>query len=102
MASTRTAKAVPTPTCFMNTICEVANAPMAMQNRSARGRDDPTRPANAYRDGFGVIEPRVAGFFYAREEEDAVVGREPEGDDHDQYRLRRVERALARVAEQAL
>ena len=34
-ASISTASAVPTPTSLMNTISEVANAPIAMQNSSA-------------------------------------------------------------------
>jgi hypothetical protein len=34
-ASISTARAVPTPTSLMNTISDVANAPIAMQNSSA-------------------------------------------------------------------
>ena len=35
VASTITANAVPTPTCLMKMISDVANAPIAMQNRIA-------------------------------------------------------------------
>ncbi len=49
------------------------------------------------RDGLVVGDAAVIGLFDPREQEDAVVGGEPEGDREEQDRLCRVERARAPI-----
>ena len=57
---------------------------------------DPARPLEPERDRLAVRQARVVRLPDPREQEDAVVGREPEGDREQQHRLRELERALAR------
>ena len=86
----------------MKMICEVAKAPIAITNSSAAKvtmrpvRSSPSATASS----FG--RAAVVRLLDAREQEHAVVGREPERDREQQHRLGRLERALAREAEQAL
>jgi hypothetical protein len=65
VASSKTATAVPTPSSWMNEIPEVANVPIATQNRSAAAGDPPCAPS--VRDRLAVLEP-VARLLDAREE----------------------------------
>ena len=101
VASISTATAVPNPTSLMKIICDVTNAPIAIENSSAAAvtirpvRSSPIATASA-------PSAAVARLLDPRQQEDAVVGREPERDREQQQRLRRLEPALARVAEQAL
>ena len=91
VASISTASAVPTPSSLMKTICEVAKAPIATQNSSAAAvtmrpvRSSPSATASR------VGRAAVVRLLDAREQEDAVVGGEPEGDREQQDRLGRLE-----------
>ena len=101
-ASISTASAVPRPSSLMKISFEVTNAPIATANRSAAAvtirpvRSRPIATASV------VGDAAVVRFLDPREQEDAVVGGEPEGDREEQDRLGRVERAGAPVGEQAL
>ena len=85
-ASISTASAVPTPELLDEHDLHVANAPIAMQNSSAANvtirpvRSSPTATASR-------SQPAVARLLDAREQEHAVVGREPERDAEQQDRL---------------
>ena len=61
------------------------------------GGHDPPGAFEADRDGLVVGDAAVIGLFDPREQEDAVVGGEPEGDREEQDRLCRVERARAPI-----
>ena len=86
----------------MKTICEVANAPIAITNSSAANvtmrpvRCSPSATASS------LGAPLSCTSLMRAEQEDAVVGREPEGDREQQHRLRGLDRALAGEAEQPL
>ena len=102
VASISTATAVPKPSSLMKMICEVTKAPIATANSSAAAVTIRPGALEADRDRLAVVVAAVARLLDPRQQEDAVVGREPEGDREQQQRLRRFEPALARVAEQAL
>ena len=103
-ASRRSAPRAPCrrPFSLMKMICEVAKAPIAIANSSAAAvtirpvRSSPIATASESRGAA------VARLLDPREQEDAVVGGEAEGDREQQDRHRLLERALARVVEQAL
>jgi hypothetical protein len=67
-----------------------------------RRGDDPSGSLEPDRDRLRVVVTAVARLLDAREEEHAVVGREPEDDGEEEEELGRFEAALAREAEQAL
>ena len=102
VASISTASAVPTPSCLMKMICEVANAPIAITNSSAANVTIRPGALEPERDRLLVGRAGVVRLLDAREQEHAVVGREPERDREQQHRLARLQRALAREAEQPL
>jgi hypothetical protein len=66
------------------------------------GGDDPSGSLEPDRNGFGVRTTCVAGFFDAREEEDAVVGGEAKDGCEQEQELGCLEAALARVTEETL
>ena len=66
------------------------------------GGHDPPGALESDRDSSVVGHAAVVRFLDPRDQEDAVVGGEPEGDREEQDRLGRVERARAPVGEQAL
>ena len=102
LASISTASAVPMPFSLMKMICEVAKAPIAIENRSAAAvtiRPVRSSPIATDSESLGAA---VARLLDPREQEDGVVGREAEGDGEEQDRHRLLERSLARVVEQAL
>ena len=88
------------PTSLTITIDEVANAPTATQKRSAADCDDPAGPFEPERDRLPVLEPRVVRLLDPREQEDAIVGGEPERDREEERRLGQLERALAAVVQE--
>ena len=102
LASIRTASAVPTPFCLMKMISEVAKAPIATANRSAAAVTIRPGALESDRDRLGVGGAVVAGLLDPREEEDRVVGREPEGDGEEQDRHRLLDRAAARSSRAGL
>ena len=102
VASMSTANTVPSPTCLMKMISEVANAASATDSRSAAAVTIRPGPLQPERDRLAVRQPGVARLLDPREQEDAVVGRERERHREQQHRLRRLERALRRVVEQPL
>ena len=65
------------------------------REQQGRGGHDPARALEADRDRFGVRRPAVVGLLDPREQEHAVVGRQPEPDREEEDRLGGVERALA-------
>ena len=102
VASIRTARAVPRPTCLMKMICEVTNAPMAIENRSAAAvmmRPVRSRPIATASESERAA---VASLLDPGEQEDAVVGGQAERDREQEQGLGGLEAALAVVAEQAL
>ena len=86
----------------MKTICEVAKAPIPMQISTAAivttrpVRSRPSATASRFE------APASRASLIRVEQEDAVVGRDPEGEREQDQRLGEVERAWAVVAEQAL
>ena len=101
VASTSTASAVPTATSLMKIICEKTNAPIATANSSAAAvmirplRSRPMAIASS-----SLRRPACLGD--PAEQEDPVVGRQPEDDREQQDRDRDVEGADAGVDEQRL
>ena len=72
------------------------------REQDRRGGHDPAGALEPDRDGLAIVVASVARLLDSRQQEDAVVGREPEDDREQQQRLGRLEPALARVAEQVL
>ena len=93
---------MPSPITLTSTIDDVANEPTATQKSTAAAVIDPAGALEAERDRLAVLEAVVVRLADPREQEDAVVGREPERDRKEQHRLGQLERALAAVAEDAL
>ena len=92
VASIRTASAVPSPDLLdEDDLRGHEGADRDREQERGRG-DDPAGALEPDRDRLGVGGAAVARLLDPREQEDAVVGREPEGDREQEERLRRLER----------
>ena len=83
---------MPMPSCLTKTIRDVANVHDRRAEEQRRGGDDPARCAAsplATASSFG--SPASWDSLIRAEQEDAVVGREREGDGEEEDRLREVE-----------
>ena len=102
VASISTASAVPEPELLdEDHLRRHERADRDAEQDRGRGHD-PAGPLQPDGHRLVVGQPAVARLLDPREQEHAVVGREPERDREQQDRLRGLQRALARVAEQAL
>ena len=72
------------------------------REQQRRGGDDPAGPLEPDRHRLRVRGAVVARLLDPREQEDGVVGREPEGDGEEQDRHRLLDRPGAGVVEEAL
>ena len=101
VASMSTATAVPTANSLMKIRSEKTKAPIATANRSAAAVISRRFAASAAVIASRSLTPWRRCLGDPLEQEDAVVGREPEGDGEQQDRDRRVERLLARVVQRS-
>ena len=96
VASTSTAKPIPTPSCLTKTIRDVQR-PHGRTEQQRRGGDDPPGALQAPRDRLLVRLAGVVELLDACEQEHAVVGRERERDSEEQDRLREVDARRLRI-----
>ena len=83
--STSTAVASPSPVILITGSGSVAKPMKTAIMIAARGRDDLARPGRGGRDRGAVVRVAAPLLAHAREQEDVVVGREPEQDrEHEQ------------------
>ena len=101
VASTITATASPTPSCFTSRRPPIGEPGEDDDDEQRGRRDDPARSLEAEAHGQAVVAGLHPGLPDAGEQEDLVVHRQAEGEDEDDERDGGIERADAVEAEQA-